>query len=87
MEGKGKYICPFCRLAEIAAKEHVSTPAAFGAKDLPRSMLSDYIEERLFRSLKREREERAKLSGKSLIEVSKKKWILVDAFSAIFVSL
>ncbi|KAL2522940.1 histone acetyltransferase HAC12-like [Forsythia ovata] len=69
LEGKGKYICPLCRLAEIAAKEHVSTPAAFRAIDLPRTMLSDHIEERLFRSLKREREERAKLAEKSPIEV------------------
>lgn len=70
LEGKRKYICPFCRLAEIGVQEHVSIPTALGAKDLPRTKLSDHIELRLFKSLDRERKERAKLSGKSPTEVS-----------------
>ncbi|KAK4488322.1 hypothetical protein RD792_004078, partial [Penstemon davidsonii] len=67
--GKVDYFCPFCRLAEISAGQHVSTPPAFGAKDLPRTMLSDHIERRLFRSLERERNQRAELLGKSAEEV------------------
>ncbi|CAA3002477.1 histone acetyltransferase HAC12-like isoform X2 [Olea europaea subsp. europaea] len=69
LEGKRKYICPFCRLAEIGVQEHVSIPTALGAKDLPRTKLSDHIELRLFKSLDRERKQRAKLSGKSPTEV------------------
>ncbi|CAI9763333.1 unnamed protein product [Fraxinus pennsylvanica] len=69
LEGKRKYICPFCRLAEIGVQEHVTIPTALGAEDLPRTKLSDHIELRLFKSLDRERKERAKLSGKSPTEV------------------
>ncbi|KAL2504800.1 Histone acetyltransferase HAC1 [Abeliophyllum distichum] len=68
-EGKGKYICPLCRLDEIGVREHVSVPTVSVAEDLPRTKLSDHIEQRLFKSLDREREERAKLSGQSPTEV------------------
>ncbi|KAG8384530.1 hypothetical protein BUALT_Bualt04G0127500 [Buddleja alternifolia] len=67
--GKGYYICPLCRLAEREAIEHVSTPPAFGAQDLPRTMLSDHIEQRLFSNLERERKQRANLEGRSPEEV------------------
>lgn len=43
---------------------------AIGARDLPRTNLSDHIEERLFRLLEQEKEQRAKLLGKNLDEVS-----------------
>ncbi|XP_027770128.1 probable histone acetyltransferase HAC-like 1 isoform X1 [Solanum pennellii] len=69
-EGQAKYICPFCCLKEIEAGEHVPLPVSIGAQDLPRTMLSDHIEQRLFRSLKLERNERAKLSGQDADEVS-----------------
>ncbi|XP_075512705.1 histone acetyltransferase HAC1-like [Primulina tabacum] len=69
LEGEVKYTCPFCRLAEMKATEHVSTPLAIGAQDLPRTMLSDHIEQRLFRSLERERKQRAESLGKSPGEV------------------
>lgn len=45
-------------------------PVSIGAQDLPRTMLSDHIEQRLFRRLKLERNERAKLSGQDADEVS-----------------
>ncbi|GFQ04624.1 histone acetyltransferase hac1 [Phtheirospermum japonicum] len=59
LEGKLDYICPFCRLSEVEAKGHVSIPPAFRARDLPRTKLSDHIEQRLFKSLARERKQRA----------------------------
>lgn len=68
-EGMAKYICPHCRLEEIKNGEHVPLPAAIGATDLPRTKLSDHIEQRLFRQLKREREERAKFLNKDFDEV------------------
>ncbi|KAL3629538.1 hypothetical protein CASFOL_026760 [Castilleja foliolosa] len=69
LEGKLDYICPFCRLSEIEAKGHVSIPSAFRARDLPRTKLSDHIEQRLFKSLERERKQRADSLGKSPDEV------------------
>ncbi|KZV26645.1 hypothetical protein F511_34900 [Dorcoceras hygrometricum] len=69
LEGEVRYICPFCRLAELNAMEHVSNPLANGAQDLPRTVLSDHIEQRLFRSLERERKQRAESLGKSPEEV------------------
>ncbi|XP_059293797.1 probable histone acetyltransferase HAC-like 1 [Lycium ferocissimum] len=69
LEGQAKYICPFCCLKEIEAGEHVPLPVAIGAQDLPRTMLSDHIEQRLFRRLKLERNERAKLKGQDADEV------------------
>ncbi|KAK4367669.1 hypothetical protein RND71_011461 [Anisodus tanguticus] len=69
LEGQAKYICPFCCLKEIEAGEHVPLPVAIGAQDLPRTMLSDHIEQRLCRRLKLERNERAKLTRQDADEV------------------
>lgn len=74
-EGQVEYICPKCCLKEIESGD--STPLskndAFSAKDLPKTMLSNHIEQRLFRNLKQEKEDRAKATGKSLDEVRNKK--------------
>ncbi|XP_074326130.1 histone acetyltransferase HAC12-like [Apium graveolens] len=69
--GKAAYICPKCRLQELKAKEGqpLSKTASLYAKDLPRSMLSDHIEERLFKRLRKEREEISKDLSKNLGEV------------------
>lgn len=71
LEGKGKYVCPKCCLEEIGSGQWVPLPkmAAFEAKDLPRTILSDHIERRLFTHLDQEREERAMALGKKIDEV------------------
>ncbi|KAL6547712.1 hypothetical protein OROHE_009417 [Orobanche hederae] len=55
LKGKMKYICPFCRLAEIKAKGHVPIIPVPWAQELPRIKLSDDIEQRLLGSHRRER--------------------------------
>ncbi|KAF8389820.1 hypothetical protein HHK36_024339 [Tetracentron sinense] len=70
-KGKAEYICPYCYIHEIDTGQRMLLPqsAILGAKDLPRTMLSDHIEQRLFRRLKQEREERAKVMRNNLDEV------------------
>ncbi|KAL4577364.1 hypothetical protein LXL04_013473 [Taraxacum kok-saghyz] len=71
VEGKAEYICPKCYLEELENGTRVPLPQtnAFGAKDLPKTNLSDHIEERLNKRLNEEREEMAKVSGIELNEV------------------
>ncbi|CAH9102174.1 unnamed protein product [Cuscuta epithymum] len=68
LEGKAKYTCPYCRLREIESGVHAPSPP-IGARDLPRTKLSDHIEARLSRLLEQDKKERAKLLGKSLDEI------------------
>lgn len=65
--GEAVYICPKCWIQELESGEGQPLPKATSlyAKDLPRSMLSDHVEERLFKRLRKERED-----NKSLGEVS-----------------
>ncbi|KAE9465951.1 hypothetical protein C3L33_02158, partial [Rhododendron williamsianum] len=69
--GQAEYTCPNCYLAEVERGERKPLPqsAVLGAKDLPRTILSDHIENRLFRRLKQEKQERARVQGKSYDEV------------------
>ncbi|XAR74064.1 Histone acetyltransferase [Bertholletia excelsa] len=69
--GQAEYTCPNCYIAEIERGERKPLPqsAVLGAKDLPRTILSDHIEQRLFWRLKQERQERARMQGKSYDEV------------------
>ncbi|KAI3665778.1 hypothetical protein L6452_44410 [Arctium lappa] len=66
-----EYICPKCCLEEIEDGRCVPLPqtAVLGAKDLPRTNLSDHIEQRLFTRMKQERVEMAKFSGIELGKV------------------
>jgi len=83
--GQAEYTCPNCYIQEVERGERKPLPqnAVLGAKDLPRTILSDHIEQRLFRRLKQERQERARLQGKSYDEVIR---IMVgrDMFCSIF---
>ncbi|XP_028769510.1 uncharacterized protein LOC114726968 [Neltuma alba] len=70
-EGKFQYVCPKCCSKEI--EEGIRTPlgtAIFGAKDLPRTKLSDHVEQRLFLCLEHERAHKAKVEGKNIEEIS-----------------
>ncbi|KAK4836469.1 hypothetical protein QYF36_023535 [Acer negundo] len=70
-DGDAEYTCPNCYIEEVERGERKPLPqsAVLGAKDLPRTILSDHIEQRLFKRLKQERLERARFQGKSYDEV------------------
>ncbi|CAH2033413.1 unnamed protein product [Thlaspi arvense] len=66
-----KYTCPSCYIQEVEQGERRPLPQSTipGAKSLPVTSLSNHIEQRLFKNLKKERQERARLEGKSYEEV------------------
>lgn len=70
--GQAGYTCPKCYLQEIENGECKPLPdgVILGAEDLPRSKLSDHIEQRLLSSLAQERQERASSLQKNLDEVN-----------------
>ncbi|GER53976.1 histone acetyltransferase of the CBP family 1 [Striga asiatica] len=69
--GQAEYTCPNCYVEEVERGERMPLPhsAVLGAKDLPRTNLSDHLEQRLFAKLKQERQDRARLQGKNIDEV------------------
>lgn len=69
--GKAEYICPKCYLAELETGDCKPLPqtSCFGASNLPRTILSDHLEQRLFERLEKDREDRLKAAGKDLDEV------------------
>ncbi|XP_058180697.1 histone acetyltransferase HAC1-like isoform X1 [Rhododendron vialii] len=83
--GQAEYTCPNCYIAEIERGERMPLPqsAVLGAKDLPRTILSDRIEQRLFRRLKQERQERARFQGKSYDEVPGAEALVVRVVSSV----
>lgn len=83
--GQAEYTCPNCCVAEIEKGERKPLPqsSVLGAKDLPRTILSDHIEQRLSKRLKQERLERAKLSGRNLEEVPGAEALVVRVVSSV----
>ncbi|KAL8136990.1 hypothetical protein V2J09_002991, partial [Rumex salicifolius] len=83
--GQAEYTCPNCYIEEIENGERKPLPqsAVLGAKDLPRTILSDHIEQRLFKRLKYERQERARVQGKSIDEVPGADGIVVRVVSSV----
>ncbi|CAN8259549.1 unnamed protein product [Cochlearia groenlandica] len=69
--GQAEYTCPNCYIQEVEQGERkpVSQSVILGAKSLPGSTLSNHLEQRLFKKLKQERQERARQQGKSYEEV------------------
>ncbi|KAC9722389.1 hypothetical protein E3N88_45342 [Mikania micrantha] len=83
--GQAEYTCPNCYVEEVERGERVPLPqsALLGAKDLPRTILSDHIENRLFKNLKQERLNRAKFQGKSYDEVPGAEALVVRVVSSV----
>ncbi|CAH8321388.1 unnamed protein product [Eruca vesicaria subsp. sativa] len=69
--GQAEYTCTRCYITEVEQNERIPLPqsAALGAKDLPKTILSDHIEQRLFKRLEQEKTERARAKGKNYDEV------------------
>ena len=72
MGGQARYTCPNCYIEEIESGRLKPLPEGviLGARDLPRSKLSDYIEQWLVFRLARERQERADRLQKNIDDVS-----------------
>ncbi|CAI9097131.1 OLC1v1033474C3 [Oldenlandia corymbosa var. corymbosa] len=83
--GQAEYTCPNCYIQEVERGERKPLPqsAVLGAKDLPRTILSDQIEMRLARRLKHERQERANAQGKSIDEVPGADGLVVRVVSSV----
>lgn len=83
--GQAEYTCPNCYITEIEKGERKPLPqsAVLGAKDLPRTILSDHIEQRLFKRLKQERQERARLQGKGFDEVAGAEALVIRVVSSV----
>ncbi|XP_074324708.1 histone acetyltransferase HAC1-like [Apium graveolens] len=69
--GQAYFSCPNCYIDQVERGEFTPLKhnAVLGAKDLPRTSLSDHLEERLFKKLKQERVNRARILGKTYDEV------------------
>ncbi|XP_027156461.1 histone acetyltransferase HAC1-like [Coffea eugenioides] len=83
--GQAEYTCPNCYVEEVERGERKPLPqsAVLGAKDLPRTILSDHIEMRLAKRLKHERQERASVQGKNIDEVPGAEGLVVRVVSSV----
>lgn len=82
---RSEYVCPDCCIAEIERGERVpqAVNSVLGAKDLPRTVLSDFVEQRLASKLERERAQRAKALGKCPEEISTAEGLVVRVISSV----
>ncbi|KAI5082147.1 hypothetical protein GOP47_0001890 [Adiantum capillus-veneris] len=83
--GQAEYTCPHCIIDEVENGERKPLPqsAVLGAKDLPRTLLSDHIEQRLARKLKLERMERARAQGKNYDQVPGAESLVIRIVSSV----
>ncbi|XP_074308272.1 putative histone acetyltransferase HAC-like 1 [Silene latifolia] len=83
--GKVEYICPKCHLEDLETGKGVTLPrtTSLDASNLPRTLLSDHLERRLFRRLNEEREERAKAEGNKPEEVAQPADLVVRVVSSV----
>ncbi|XP_050225725.1 histone acetyltransferase HAC1 [Mercurialis annua] len=83
--GQAEYTCPNCYMEEVERGERKPLPqsAVLGAKDLPRTILSDHIEQRLFKRLKHERQDRARMQGKTYDEVAGAESLVIRVVSSV----
>ncbi|KAG7591918.1 Zinc finger ZZ-type [Arabidopsis thaliana x Arabidopsis arenosa] len=83
--GQAEYTCPNCYIIEVEQNERkpLLQSAVLGAKDLPRTILSDHIEQRLFKRLKQERTERARVQGTSYDEIPTAESLVVRVVSSV----
>ncbi|RCV23088.1 hypothetical protein SETIT_4G271400v2 [Setaria italica] len=84
-EKDAEYICHSCYIQEIEHGLRMPLPlnTVPGAKDLPRTVLSDHIEERLLQRLKEERQNRANKYGKNFSEVPGAEGLVVRVVSSV----
>ncbi|MCO5570371.1 hypothetical protein L7F22_024091 [Adiantum nelumboides] len=82
---RSEYACPDCCIAEMERSERVPLLANSvpGAKDLPKTILSDFLEERLALKLEEERIERSRVSGKTIEEVPTAEGLVVRVISSV----
>ncbi|XP_024524723.1 histone acetyltransferase HAC1 [Selaginella moellendorffii] len=83
--GDTEFICPYCLLNDMESGDRTPLPltAVLGAKDLPKTLLSDHLEQRLARSLRKERADRAEAQGKSFEEVPGAEGLVVRVVSSV----
>ncbi|KAK1355680.1 Histone acetyltransferase [Heracleum sosnowskyi] len=83
--GQAKFTCPHCYIAQVERGEctPLQPSAVRGAKDLPRTSLSDHLEQRLFKKLKQERVSRARIQGKTYDEVPGAECLVVRVVSSV----
>ncbi|KAK3131224.1 hypothetical protein QOZ80_6BG0503690 [Eleusine coracana subsp. coracana] len=84
-EKEAEFTCHYCYLQEIKHGLRAPLPQStvLGAKDLPRTLLSNHIEDRLFKRLKEERQDRAKKFGKFFDEVPGVEGLIVRVVSSV----